>query len=255
MFMFCSNCGAQNANGSRFCRSCGSSIQAPPAAPASPQIYQPAPENVIDLRGTRNHGPAEKVDKGAVVAAILMVLGWIVFALLGGALVKSAGVKSDDSLWQKLLVVVAICLPVFILGYSVARYFRSKVDLPPLEKGPAFVTNGYCWLLTAAFTALAFRDIFIPAGLGDLVKIVLIFFTAVFALVFVIFAASASSQYGAAIRYKLFTAYFFSFLPGALLGCLLAALIAAAGLLIVIGIVLLVFFFANGGIILYRREN
>lgn len=253
--MFCSNCGTQNANSSRFCNNCGSPIQAQPAAPASPQIYQPASENVIDLRGTVNHGPAEKADKGAIVAAILMVLGWIVFALLGSAFVESTGVESDDSLLQKMLVVVAICLPVFILGYPMARHFRGKVDLPPLEKGPAFVTSGYCWLLTAAFTALAFMDIFIPAGLDDLVKIVLVIFTTVFAVVFVIFAASASSQYGTAIRYKLITDYFFSFLPGALLGCLLAALVAAAGLFIIIGIVLLVFFFANGGIILYRREN
>lgn len=76
--MYCQNCGAENSNQARFCRSCGSSVQegAPPAAP--PAVPPPPPTGPVPV--------PPRAATGSPLVGALIALAVVLLVVAAGAL-------------------------------------------------------------------------------------------------------------------------------------------------------------------------
>lgn len=138
--MFCRYCGTQNADTSKFCHSCGASLD--PQAPALPaQPYaQPQPTYDPPYRGGYADRPVEEPTPGKGPAIAGMILGIIslpfsflfgfggIFAFIGLILsicAKAAGNKHGQSTAGLVCSILGLLLSLFIFA-GCAGLFSAK---------------------------------------------------------------------------------------------------------------------------------
>ena len=113
--MFCPRCAAQNLEGAKFCRACGTNLE-----PVALALSDPASANVIKLEKSW----PQKRSEG--VAAIVKGIGLMAASLLIGV---ALGIFSNQADWIFVWMVVAgwmACWGVISLTYGTHELIESK---------------------------------------------------------------------------------------------------------------------------------
>ncbi|MDO4540178.1 MAG: zinc ribbon domain-containing protein [Syntrophomonadaceae bacterium] len=120
MASFCTNCGAENADGTKFCVSCGNAMASSAAQPA----------------------PAASTARGAVAyaapAAPVYTAPQVQYASPGGAPAAPTGPTGPImSVGQFMITFLLLCIPILNLVLMFMWAFGSKPDLNPNKKNMA----------------------------------------------------------------------------------------------------------------------
>ena len=79
--MFCSNCGAQLPDDSKFCGCCGAQLDVAPAPAQPPQMTQPAPAQSPQMTQPAPKKPGEKGKIAGIAAGIVAVLALLALTI------------------------------------------------------------------------------------------------------------------------------------------------------------------------------
>ncbi len=259
--MFCSKCGSQMSDRAQFCPNCGNATQTPAYQISAPVAFSsPAPsfvqpqEDIIDLSGAKNlDAPQEKRHKGTVIAAFVLAIGWVAHFFLSKLMVEGTDLAVGANRDWIFVAMAMVCVPVTLLGVIfVLLAKKSAGPLPKLPKKQSLVYYLLTIVVSSTSLATAFGNVI--TTMGSATETVTMIMFIVFLLFFVIIVVATAFSAGKNGMFSLLLAYFISFVPGMLLGYLLAKLIAI--LFVVIGFVILgaILFFGNGGYVVYHRN-
>lgn len=118
--VYCTRCGAQNVEGSRFCNNCASPLDlkapVPPAVagPPSQQPYAPPQPPYVYQPWARGRRPEEecmgqtRVPGLVIFALIIMLIG--VFAIIQWAVEQTYGTASTGLIWAIFAVAVGVLM-------------------------------------------------------------------------------------------------------------------------------------------------
>ena len=118
--IYCTRCGAQNVDGSRFCNYCASPLDvkasAPPggAAPPSQQPYAPPQPPFLSPQWARGRRPEEeclgqtRVPGVVILALIIILIG--VFAMIQWVWERTYGAASSGLVWAGFAVAVGVLM-------------------------------------------------------------------------------------------------------------------------------------------------
>lgn len=123
--MFCSHCGAQNADNTAFCSNCGANLTQPTATPVNGQpAGYPAAAGSIPGKGL---GIASMVL--GIIALVMFCTGWfamicaLVGVVLGGIALKKAkdaGMKNGMAVAGLVCSIVALAIDVMVYIWAVS---------------------------------------------------------------------------------------------------------------------------------------
>lgn len=87
--MFCKYCGAQNADGAKFCANCGADVSASIEQPTEVNVVEPAVDGVAEIQQALSANatqPAKKFSAMAITGFVLALVGIIFAGLICGTL-------------------------------------------------------------------------------------------------------------------------------------------------------------------------
>ena len=251
--MFCPHCGSNLNDAAKFCGSCGKQIQANAHTPMQEKqeksIDLSSPE-YVDLSQVKASDPT-KTYKGTVKSAFLMLGIWIAsFFLLAWIIYSFSTSDFDDSILYYASIAF-IGLPVGIVGL-IMTLRKKKVEkaLPSVAKNVSLLFH----IMTILETSVVFSLAYYMGGGGEFGAIILLPATLIFSIMFIISIFVFSKGVEKEGMYKLWIAFFVSFLVGIPGAWLLIKLIELLFTFLVILFAAAILFFVLGGRVVYFRE-
>lgn len=212
-------------------------------------------EEAIDLSNVENmDAPQEKRHKGMVVAALILMAGWIVFTFLCSALASTVGRGSIRDA-KGILFVALPCVPVAVIGLILVSVKKKAAGpMRKLEKSYFIAFCIFCTIVSSLSVVIAFAPVLTDASLGDLARVFAFFFFISALIAFVFLGFVFAKQVGKEGVYAMLKAFFVSFLLAPVIGYLAIKMFVAVVIFIIISVVALGAIFANGGTVIYRRR-
>lgn len=141
--MFCPNCGAQNADGTAFCASCGSNLNAQQApaqqAPVQQPVYQQPVYQQPVYQQPAYQKPASVPGKGlAITGMVLGIVSLVLFCILYisipcaivGAVLSGVGLKkAKDAGMKNGMAVAGLVCSLIALGICVIYWVLAAAAL------------------------------------------------------------------------------------------------------------------------------